>query len=152
MPLFRRKPVKKLGRVSRLSLPAVLSSMKWPNAPLLHTLYAHVCVLAIKLVFLQPLRLILNHFQIRIKQISYSVEVKTVLPFIIVARMYLTTNPPQKVAVTIFRAFSFFRLMDCMCCSVRRQRFPTLHIAHMGSYSLICFMALMTVKHYMHAI
>lgn len=129
-----------------------IPTLSWPKAPLPHTLYAHMCILAIKLVFLPPLSCVFDKLEIPMDKMNYSAELQTVIPFLLVAHVYLTTEPPPKIAVTVFRSFSLVRLIDVVCCSIRIRSLPTIRIAHTCSYLLICFMAIMTVKYYVQSI
>lgn len=119
------------------------------------TLIVHGCILSLKVLLMYPMSVLMCKLNISSRKLDYEKELKVLLPFFIVASLYLTISPDFVHATNLFRLFTLSRWVDCMCCSVLLSSYDRVHkleIMSMLSHLVTGIMACEVLMHYRHAL
>ncbi|XP_028160168.1 microsomal glutathione S-transferase 1-like [Ostrinia furnacalis] len=125
--------------------------------PLTQTYMVHAALLAIKLLALSPLAAmtwvnkgIFDNPDIVRR--AYLSELKNLAPFWIVGALYVTTNPPTSLGVTLFRLYSIARLVVILGYATKPLPVFFTDLALIGSYFITCYMSVWVVYFYRKAL
>lgn len=125
--------------------------------PLTQTYMVHAALLAIKLLTLSPLAAMtwVNKGVFDNPDIvrrAYLSELKNLAPFWIIGALYVTTNPPTSLGVTLFRLYSISRMLVIMGYATKPLPVFITDLALIVSYFISCYMSIYVIYFYRKAL
>ncbi|XP_060801581.1 uncharacterized protein LOC132902021 [Amyelois transitella] len=125
--------------------------------PLARTYMVHAALLAIKLLALSPMAamtwvrkgIFANPDIVRR---AYFTELKNLAPYWIVGALYITTNPPINLGISLFRLYTVLRMIVILGYVTRPAPAVLADFALVTSYMINCYMSIWVVYYYRRAL
>lgn len=128
------------------------------SSPITRTYIAHASVMAIKLLCYNPLLFnsvaswakIGTFIEADVLRRAYLAELKCLVPFWVLGALYVTIDPPLKIAQKLFRTFSIARFIAHMGYYSNHLHEYCADMAEMVSYVITVYMAVWVIAHYIN--